>query len=517
MAHGGHVVPHIETPLSAIPPDQIAQGLSDHIVPDGASQDLPVPSEVASVQKIQPTDNPEDMTKVLATVVNVIDDDSRTIRTTSHSVGLTLGPASSVTNEPVAPIPAYNSLTADTPSLTSSQTSMGSATSSAYTSALTSRPLINSSISPSSTSSLPTVTPSSLLGSSSGTGTLSASRVTRSSTNSSASATSSPDSSILSSISSSISSSSISSSTNSSSISTSTTTSSDYYYTGGINGFGGGGSYTGTASSPTSTGSGPPPGTGPSVPPTTGKIVGGVVGSVAGVAMLLIVALFAIHRRRIAMRKARDGLPSSEGAGAAAAAGAGGASVSRSPEISRWSNRDSILTASYFAPAFMKKWRQSTQTTKTEDTLVGSERGFQKISGRKIPSVLTSGGDGYGGGYDTGSPTFSEMSMTAPPRSPVIPHSPSSQPPPSTRFGMPLDVNYTREAEETDPAIFVRSSPAKTPVTTGTGTPSISSVSAPINIPRVPPRTLSPAMSSRPDTLRSHPSYDRSSRFTESL
>ena len=236
--------------------------------------------------------------------------------------------------------------------------------------------------------------------------------------------------------------------------------------------------------------------------------------------MLLIVALFALHRRRIAMRKARDGLPSSEVAGAAAAAAGGagaGASASRSPEMtSRWSNSDSVLTASYFAPAFMKKWRQSTQTTKTEDTLVGSERGFQKISGRKIPSVLTSGGDGYGGGFDTGSPTVSEM--TAPPRSPVIPHSPASQPPPSTPFGMPLDVNYTREAEETDPAIFVRSSPAKTPVT-GTGTPSISSVSAPINIPRVPPRTLSPAMSSRPDTLRSNPSYDgsRGSRFTESL
>lgn len=236
----------------------------------------------------------------------------------------------------------------------------------------------------------------------------------------------------------------------------------------------------------------------------------------AGAVMLVVFALFLLHRRRT-MAKSPEGLPSSEGAGAGAAVGAGNGS--RSGEItSRWS-RDSIFTAAYLAPAFMKRWRQSTQTNKTDSTVVsgGSERGFQKVSGRKIPSVLMHGGDGFGGGYETGSPTVSEPSMSAVPGSPVNPRS-SSQPPPSSPFGMPLDTSYTREAEEDDdPTVYVRSSPARTPVASSA---SVGSVSAPINVPRVPSRTLSPTFPQRPDTLgRSHPSFDgsRGSRFTESL
>lgn len=269
---------------------------------------------------------------------------------------------------------------------------------------------------------------------------------------------------------------------------------------------------------PTTTDSGPSqPPTG-AVPPTTGRIVGGVVGSVAGAVMLVVLAMLLI-RRRAAMRMSPEALPSSEGAGpgaAAAAAAAGGGS--RAGEMTSRFSRDSILTASYFAPAFMKKWRDSSHT---DSTLVssggGSERGFQKVSGRKIPSVLTSGGDGYGGGYETVSPYASEPSMTPGiPGSPVIPRSPS-QPPPSTPFGMPLDVSYTRETEENDPGVIIHDSPARTPLP---GMVTVASGGVPINIPRAhspSPRALSPQ---RPDTLnRSHSSFDasRGSRFTEGL
>lgn len=213
-----------------------------------------------------------------------------------------------------------------------------------------------------------------------------------------------------------------------------------------------------------------------------------------------------------------EALPASEGAGTGAAPGGGS---SQSAEMTSRFSRDSILTAAYFAPAFMKKWRDSSHT---DSTLVssggGSERGFQKISGRKIPSVLTSGGDGYGGGYETVSPTVSEPSMTPGiPGSPVIPRSPS-QPPPSTPFGMPLDVSYTREAEETDPGVIMHGSPTRTSLPR---TVTVASGAVPINIPRAhsqSPRALSPSMPHRPDTIgRSHPSFDgsRGSRFTEGL
>lgn len=230
--------------------------------------------------------------------------------------------------------------------------------------------------------------------------------------------------------------------------------------------------------------------------------------------MLVVLAMFLL-RRRAAMRMSPEALPSSEGAGTGAAAAAGG---SRPAEMTSRFSRDSILTASYFAPAFMKKWRDSSHT---DSTLVssggGSERGFQKVSGRKIPSVLTSGGDGYGGGYETVSPYASEPSMTPGiPGSPVIPRSPS-QPPPSIPFGMPLDVSYTRETEENDPGVIIHESPARTPLP---GMVTVASGGVPINIPRAhspSPMELSPQ---RPDTLgRSHSSFDasRGSRFTEGL
>lgn len=492
--HSSHAIAHHPIPTaSGSGHSRVSDGGSQHHTAHGTAQEV-----VLVLEKRQDIASSDDLTKVWATVVNVVDDDSYT---SSESVAVTLASYSSWFDASITAFPAYTSLTADTPSLTSSSQSMASAASSAYSSAVTSRPLINSSLpTPSSTSLTPTASPSSLSGSSFSSATTSASLVTRSSTK-----TSLPTS---------WASSSFSSSTSSST--TSSTTSSDSSgYGGWVGGYGGrgGSTQTGSGQAPTSTDSGPTQNSsGTPGPVTTGKIVGGVVGSVAGAVMLVILALLLL-KRRASMRKPQEALPSTEGAGA------GGNTAGRGAGSEMTSRPDSILTASYFAPAFMKRWRQSSMTTNTDTTLLssGSERGFQKISGRKIPSVLTYGGDGYGGGYETGSPTISEPSMTtAVPGSPVNPRSPLTQPPPSTPFGMPLDVSYTRETEENDPVMYMRASPARTPVTS---TASMSSVSAPINIPRQSHSSLSP-IPQRPDTLgRSHPSFDgsRGSRFTESL
>lgn len=64
------------------------------------------------------------------------------------------------------------------------------------------------------------------------------------------------------------------------------------------------------------------------------------------------------------------------------------------PQIGNMTQRSS--TAPIAAAGFFRSLRPtSSQTATTADT-APSERGFQKISGRKLPSVLASGGDGWG-------------------------------------------------------------------------------------------------------------------------
>jgi hypothetical protein len=165
----------------------------------------------------------------------------------------------------------------------------------------------------------------------------------------------------------------------------------------------------------------------------------------------------------------------------------------------------------------MKRWRQSTQTVRTESTIDSnsSERGFQKISGRKLPPVLTHGGDGFGGGLDGDSPTVPGFPPTSPGPGPS--GSPAFHaPPPASPYGMPLDSNYTREIEEHQPP--VRPSPVHLPISNTVP------VATPITVtpahPVAQPQSAVPIVPQRPDGLgRSLPSFDgsRSSRFTEGI
>jgi hypothetical protein len=249
-------------------------------------------------------------------------------------------------------------------------------------------------------------------------------------------------------------------------------------------------------------------GSGSGIDPTTSKIVGGVVGSVAGLAMIFLVLFYLFRRRKLLLQQKETGalpLPSDDGG--------------TTREVTTQSSNEPLFSASYLAPAFMKRWRQSTMTVRSESTVSSSnpsERGFQKISGRKIPPVLTHGGDGFGGGIDGDSPTIPGF----PPMSPAggATTSPSSQaPPPTSPYGMVLDTKYTQEAEERAESP-VRPSPVHLPISSSVNV-GVATTVTPLH-PIAQPQSAIAVMPQRPDGLgRSLASYDgsRSSRFTESI
>ncbi|CAG8177693.1 unnamed protein product [Penicillium salamii] len=276
---------------------------------------------------------------------------------------------------------------------------------------------------------------------------------------------------------------------------------------------------TGTSSAPSTSetsGSGSGSSSNSTGNPDTPKIVGGVVGSVAGLALLIFLLFYYLRRRGFLMgAKGHTAISddAAAGAGAGALVGVGAREITERPV-----NPENRFTASYFAPAFMKRWRQSTATMRTDSTVdsTSSERGFQKISGRKLPPVLTHGGDGFGGGLGDDSPTVPGFPPTSPAAGPVAsPVSPA--PPPASPYGMPLDSSYTREIQEHAPPPS-RPGPAHIPVSNSVN------VAYPITItpaqPLAQPQSAIPFIPPRPDGLgRSLHSHDgsRSSRFTEGI
>ena len=124
-------------------------------------------------------------------------------------------------------------------------------------------------------------------------------------------------------------------------------------------------------------------GSGSGAPPTQ-DLVGGIVGGVAGLAMIFVILLLLLRWRRGRLGNRRivsPPVPQTTGLGG-------------QPQFGNMTQRSS--TAPIAAAGFFRSLRPtSSQTATTADT-VPSERGFQKISGRKLPSVLASGGDGWG-------------------------------------------------------------------------------------------------------------------------
>merc|ERR1712093_460196 len=264
----------------------------------------------------------------------------------------------------------------------------------------------------------------------------------------------------------------------------------------GTDGTVGGGSVTGTGSGDTSTstaaaGSDDSPDSSPS----TSTVVGGVVGGVAGAAILIFLLMFLIRWKR--RNSSMLALGSGEGESAT------GTSRSVPPSGPSGSGSGAMAERSSFggfavpaALASLTGYKRSSQRTADRNTIsstAGSERGFYRVSGRKLPSVLQSGGDGYGGGIME-SNTLSGSSFYRDSQGfyggPGGPSSP------------PVGLSMARDSG----VPIMREGPARTPVTE----------QGPF---ADPPASLTPPPR-RPDVVgRSHPSFDGSqrSRFTEEV
>ncbi len=251
-------------------------------------------------------------------------------------------------------------------------------------------------------------------------------------------------------------------------------------------GFGSGAGATGS-SSPSSTAgagaSGNSTDAGPST--STPAVVGGVVGGIAGI--VFIVALLMVFVR---WRKRKQGvlLLGSGDSPSTQAAPMGGSGSGGGPLHSGQMAERSLPFAIPAAFASLTGYkRASEQPSIGASSTAGSEQGFYRISGRKLPSVFQYGGDGYGGGHESlsGSSFYRDSrGFYGGPGSPTSPLA-------GRDSGVPV----------------TRPSPARTPV-----------ISEGAFAPPVPPLMDPPPR--RPDALgRSHPSHDGShgSRFTEEV
>ncbi|KAL9105251.1 MAG: hypothetical protein Q9227_009552 [Pyrenula ochraceoflavens] len=129
--------------------------------------------------------------------------------------------------------------------------------------------------------------------------------------------------------------------------------------------------------------------------PNTPTVVGSVIGGVAGLAIILLLVLFFLrHYRR--QLKARGALPPSSTLDEPSSERA--APATAISQASPHSSAHQPLTAAV-TPGFLSRWRHSGQSSTTAAPSETSEVGFQKLAGRKIAPVLTSGGDQYGGNY----------------------------------------------------------------------------------------------------------------------
>ena len=121
-------------------------------------------------------------------------------------------------------------------------------------------------------------------------------------------------------------------------------------------------------------------------PPPTPVVVGGVIGSIAGVAVLIVAVLYFMRWRK--RNRGIITLP--------------GGSIAGRDHHEAYGSGDMTerSTAGFGLPAFaaIANKRFSRNKEPAENAAAPAEKGFYRISGRKLPSVLQSGGDGYGGG-----------------------------------------------------------------------------------------------------------------------
>jgi hypothetical protein len=194
---------------------------------------------------------------------------------------------------------------------------------------------------------------------------------------------------------------------------------------------------------PTSTSTDPSSPAGP-LDPTTSSIVGGIVGGFAGIALVVLAVLIAVkwkrqHGKGIQLLTEGD-RPDNGGKSLSSRGGPGAPGGGRGS----W--------AIPAALASLTGYKQASQATiEGPET---SEKGFYRVSGRKITSVLQSGGDGYGepSSSDIRASTISGTSFYRPDSIAMF-SDPNSSP---LQLGSPMRPESG--------IMIMRSGPARTPV-----------------------------------------------------
>ncbi|KAI1910733.1 hypothetical protein LOZ39_005818 [Ophidiomyces ophidiicola] len=245
------------------------------------------------------------------------------------------------------------------------------------------------------------------------------------------------------------------------------------------------------------------------------QIIGAAVGSVSGVVLILLILLLAIHFRK---RKSSQTRALSEAPQSSAPAVSGG--------NNDMSPRSSFLAANFFAPArALSRWRNSGQAIRQEE-VAPAQRGFEKLGGRKLKSVLETGGDGYDNEFGASDKAYESGSLAK--ETAAGPSIPRIQQPekeigqsrviPSPPLGRPVS-----QQSDTSEEILFRPSPARAITTesalSGTGLHPDARTSVMPHLSNPPP-PRSPVRPRSGDALgRSYPHADssRASRFTEEL
>jgi hypothetical protein len=234
----------------------------------------------------------------------------------------------------------------------------------------------------------------------------------------------------------------------------------------------------------------------------TPQVVGSVVGSLAGAAILLALILFLLRRHK---QKQRGGTLQLSGADA-------GDNQPIATSGQQMATRSSMVPSG--AAAFFNRFSGASRST--ADTSTTAERGFQRISGRKLPSAFSEGMTSEQ--FSRGQGTLSGSSFYTDDKGFYGgPGDLAAAAAANKEFGKETGESSATGAMGTKERIMP--SPARTPV-----------IHHPDDAPAWGTNrngggsTLSPPVSPNPDaprgTLgRSHPSHDgsRSSRFTENV
>ncbi|EHA51538.1 hypothetical protein MGG_07447 [Pyricularia oryzae 70-15] len=239
-----------------------------------------------------------------------------------------------------------------------------------------------------------------------------------------------------------------------------------------------------------------------SAPPPTETLVGGVVGGICGMALLLFAVVFILRWRRQQMGNHKM-----------LADGTGNSGDGSKGFSSRMSERG----IPFAVPAALAALSGKKAIAPAE----GEERGFVRVSGRKLPSVLHHGGDGYTNPFsDPRDSTISGGDQSIMYRDSQMFFSPPLGSGPDSGFspgGSRLKLGSPMRPESGIPVI--QPGPARTPVQEGI--PAFP-VSPPTTTALRPPP--SPLPNQRDPLGRSHPSQDGSrasrlsqSRFTENM